>query len=73
MQKSLQFFARNAEKFALVSIVYFFIMPVFADTLGELFAYTWPAFIIGAAASVIIAMKNTMEIQRADREARLVA
>lgn len=73
MQKSLQFFAQHAEKFALATVVYFFAIAFFADSLGSLVAYTWPALLIGVFASAIIAMKNMLEIQQADREAQRIA
>lgn len=73
MQKVLQFFARHAEKFALGSTAYFFVMALFADSVAELFAYTWPVLLVGFVASAIIMMKNTLEIQEAEKKTSVLA
>lgn len=73
MQKVLQFFARHAEKFALGSVIYFFIMPFFVDSFSELVAYTWPTLVVGIAASGIIMMKNSLELQETNQRASFTA
>lgn len=62
----LRMFAKNATVISVVTLASIFVVNSTATGVSDFIARAWPLFIVGAAASVILALQTAYEFQTQD-------